>query len=115
MYNKVDIYHKLFEHLRPDYPIIWATLEVVNPNIIAEYGSGTGRLLPLFKQTKATKIIGLDLEKNMVKSFIDNGKNQNRIIAYQQDICQLSSHIKNADIVIIEKISPYPWVGWSQA
>jgi len=101
MYNKVDIYHQLFKNLRPDYPHIWATLEIINPNIIAEYGAGSGRLLPLFKQTRAIKIIGLDLEKNMVDSFIRNGNDTNRIVAFTQNICNKTNYIKEADIVIM--------------
>jgi len=101
MYDKVDIYNELFTNLRPDYPIIWATLEVLNPNRIAEYGAGSGRIIPLYKQTHARKIIGLDLEKNMVESFIQNGNDEERIVAYCQNICDITAHIKDVDIVIM--------------
>jgi len=101
MYDKVDIYHELFENLRPDYPMIWATLEIVKPKVIAEYGAGSGRLLPLFKQTDAEKIIGLDLEKNMVKSFMKNGDDKQRIVSFEQNICDINNYIKDSDIVIM--------------
>jgi len=101
MYDKVDIYNELFTNLRPDYPIIWATLEVLNPNRIAEYGAGSGRILPLYKQTNAKKIIGLDLEKNMVDNFIQNGDDKERIVSYCQNICDVTTYIRDSDIVIM--------------
>ena len=101
MYEKVDIYNDLFINLRPDYPIIWAVLEALNPNKIAEYGSGSGRILPLYKQTNAKQIIGLDLEKNMLDSFVKKGNDEDRIFSYEQNICDITTYIKDVDIVIM--------------
>ena len=61
-------------------------------------------MLPLIKNRKqrdAKKIIGLDLEKKMVESFIQNGDDKERIVSYCQNICDITTHIKDADILIM--------------
>jgi len=101
MYTKVKNYNELFIKLRPDFPMIWATLEVIQPNKIVEYGAGSGRILPLYIQTNAYEIVGLDIEISMVNSFIEYGNDTNRITAYCQDVCEYAPILKDADIVIM--------------
>lgn len=72
-YENVTLYTNIFDKMRPDFAIFWAATEVLQPRTIVEIGCGSGRLLPIWEQSGADSIVGIDLEPSMVKAFQERG------------------------------------------
>lgn len=98
-YKNTALYTKVFRDMRPDFGILWAVLEVMRPRVLAEFGCGNGRLLPLWLASSAEEILGLDVEERMLQEFASCP--DRRIRTALADLRQVNSVMAPADITIL--------------
>lgn len=98
-YKNTTLYTKVFQHMRPDFGLLWSVLEVIQPRVLAEFGCGNGRLLPLWLASSAEKILGLDIEAQMLAEFASVP--DARIETTLADLREVTPVLETADIIIL--------------
>ena len=98
-YENTSLYAKTFLAMWPDYGILWSVLESLQPGKIVELGCGNGRLLPLWLDSGATEIVGIDIEEKMISEFLEC--RDHRVSAKVGDIRRYIPAIENADLVVL--------------
>lgn len=98
-YENVRLYSDLFDKMQPDREVVVALLAECQPESIVEIGCGSGRLLPLYRATRAKSICGIDVEADMVARFADT--DDARVKARCGDIRQPLAGISPGSMVVL--------------
>lgn len=98
-YQNTRLYSKVFQHMRPDFGILWAVCEALQPEVLAEFGCGNGRLLPIWLNSSCRSIWGLDCEEAMVREFAAAGGERVRVKV--ADLRENVPEMAEANVVIL--------------
>lgn len=99
-YSNTNLYTDLFDKMCPDYEYVSALLKIIQPNIIYEMGCGTGRLLPHYIESQASKIIGTDIESEMATGFSNKSEDQ-RVSAFAHDMTKPIRMYNDKTLIIL--------------
>lgn len=98
-YKNTKLYSTIFGQMRPDFAVVWSLLEVTQPQFLAEFGCGNGRLLPLLLGSTAKTILGLDVEDAMLIEFAAQGGD--RVSTLKADLRETVPDLAEANVVIL--------------